>query len=542
MRRKKLIIFLLLTLFLMPWINKQSFVSASSNPKKIATFPYEITSVFRDNNYIFVGTKLGFFISDNAGDSFLERDKGLADLNITGVAFLKGKIFLGTANAGLYVSSDLGKTWISLMDKLDCPTISSVKTNGSRIFVTSLCTGFHYSDDLGKTWHERNGGLPTLRTTTFIETPNGRCFLGTDQYGLFYSDTLGKTCTWDRFFDKYTITSLSYRNNNLFVGTNSGIFIGDITKDHFSKLNFIGGSPYIVSMCRVNGDVLIAVRNFGIFVTPDGKTFLDLGIDSFSNVSEMYFDKPSRELYIGTSDGELLELDLSNPFLVTQTSINLGSVAKGKEISGTLKILNLGGPLITGTVKSPYFIVFRSNKFSGASALSFTIKTDSIEEGKYTEPVYLKTNGGNAVIYITFRVEEPSTIIIKLKIGSHTAYINNKNLYLDAPPFINPKAGRTLVPVRFISEAFGAKVEWNNADRKVTIKMNPTEHHEAKLIELWIGKKTVSVNLKKKIIDVAPEIVPPGRTMVPLRFIAETFGSEVSWNPKNREITIIYKP
>ncbi|MCD6427338.1 MAG: hypothetical protein J7L03_04460, partial [Caldisericaceae bacterium] len=222
-----------------------------SNPEKIANLPYGITTIFVSGKYIFVGTKTGFFVSTNSGSNFVERDKGLADLEITGVVFLRGKIFLGTANAGLYVSSDIGKTWVSLMDKLNCPTISSVKTDGSRIFVTSLCTGFHYSDDLGKTWMERNGGLPTLRTTAFIETPQGRCFLGTDQYGLFYSDTLGKECKWNKFFDKYTITSLSYVGNNLLIGTNVGIFSGDVMKDHFGKLNFIGGNPYIVSMCRV---------------------------------------------------------------------------------------------------------------------------------------------------------------------------------------------------------------------------------------------------------------------------------------------------
>ncbi len=513
-----------------------------SNPEKIANLPYGITTIFVSGKYIFVGTKTGFFVSTNSGSNFVERDKGLADLEITGVAFLKGKIFLGTANAGLYVSSDIGKTWVSLMDKLNCPTISSVKTDGSRIFVTSLCTGFHYSDDLGKTWMERNGGLPTLRTTAFIETPQGRCFLGTDQYGLFYSDTLGKECKWNKFFDKYTITSLSYVGNNLLIGTNAGIFSGDVMKDHFGKLNFIGGNPYIVSMCRVMDNVLVAVRDFGIFATGNGKRFFNLGIDSFSEVSSIYFDEDSDSLFVGTSEGDLWVLNLSEPFLVSESSVNVGSITKGKTGEGDIEILNLGKGTLVGKIKSPYFISFSDNKINGAKPLHFRVDTDSLAEGEYTEPVNLVTNGGNKTVYVEFKVEKPSSIIIKLKIGSHMAYVNGKSLYLDAPPFINPKAGRTLVPVRFISEAFGADVEWDPSERKVTIKMNPTEHHEAKLIELWIGKKTVSVNLQKKIIDVAPEIIPPGRTMVPLRFIVESFGSTVKWDPVNKEITIVYVP
>jgi len=211
-------------------------VKGNSPVKEISTLPYGITTIFSSGKDIFVGTKQGFFVSENAGKTFVERDNGLASLEITSVVFLKGIIFLGTSDSGLYMSKDMGNTWLSLMDKLNCPTVSSIETDGKRIFVTSFCSGFHFSDDLGNTWNERNEGLPTLRTTTFIETPQGRCFLGTDQYGLFYSDTLGESCYWDKFFEKYTITSLSYIGNTLLVGTNAGIFTGNIMSDDFKRL------------------------------------------------------------------------------------------------------------------------------------------------------------------------------------------------------------------------------------------------------------------------------------------------------------------
>ena len=78
--------------------------------------------------------------------------------------------------------------------------------------------------------------------------------------------------------------------------------------------------------------------------------------------------------------------------------------------------------------------------------------------------------------------------------------------------------------------------------KKVTIKKEATENNPAILIELWIGNKTAKVNLKDVKLDVAPVIVSPGRTMVPLRFISETFGSSVNWDGATRKITIIYKP
>jgi len=40
--------------------------------------------------------------------------------------------------------------------------------------------------------------------------------------------------------------------------------------------------------------------------------------------------------------------------------------------------------------------------------------------------------------------------------------------------------------------------------------------------------------------SVTPLIIPPGRTVLPLRFIAENLGSNVEWEPVTREVTVIY--
>ncbi|MBP2001513.1 hypothetical protein J2Z69_002558 [Paenibacillus shirakamiensis] len=61
---------------------------------------------------------------------------------------------------------------------------------------------------------------------------------------------------------------------------------------------------------------------------------------------------------------------------------------------------------------------------------------------------------------------------IQLKIGSKTATINNKSVALDVPA--QTVKGRTLVPVRFVSTALGANVEWKPTTRSVYIT-NPVE-------------------------------------------------------------------
>ena len=120
---------------------------------------------------------------------------------------------------------------------------------------------------------------------------------------------------------------------------------------------------------------------------------------------------------------------------------------------------------------------------------------------------------------------------IMLQIGNSVAVINEKTTKLDSPPII--VKGRTLVPLRFISEAFGAKVEWNPVFRLVFIKMGEKE------IIVQIGTPYASVSGKKVLLD-SPPLIVKGRTMVPLRFIAETLGAEVTWDEATKSITIIY--
>jgi hypothetical protein len=51
-------------------------------------------------------------------------------------------------------------------------------------------------------------------------------------------------------------------------------------------------------------------------------------------------------------------------------------------------------------------------------------------------------------------------------------------------------------------------------------------------IELPIGEKKMIVNGREEPIDVPAQIIA-GRTMVPLRFVAEALGAEVDWEPKD---------
>ncbi len=91
--------------------------------------------------------------------------------------------------------------------------------------------------------------------------------------------------------------------------------------------------------------------------------------------------------------------------------------------------------------------------------------------------------------------------------------------------------GTTLIPIRALSEGLGADVEWNEADRTVSIDKDGTE------IEITIGDEHAYVNDMEYELS-EPANIENGRTMVPLRFAAEALGCEVEWDGQTRTVII----
>lgn len=130
-----------------------------------------------------------------------------------------------------------------------------------------------------------------------------------------------------------------------------------------------------------------------------------------------------------------------------------------------------------------------------------------------------------------FAVVAKAPLTVKLTLGQLAASAGGRPYTLEAAPFVNAGANRTLVPLRFVSEALGAEVTWLGQSRQVEIKDG------AKQIVLTVGSRDILVGEVRSAIDCAPEIVS-GRTFVPLRFVSEALGARVDYNANTREITI----
>ncbi len=121
---------------------------------------------------------------------------------------------------------------------------------------------------------------------------------------------------------------------------------------------------------------------------------------------------------------------------------------------------------------------------------------------------------------------------IAFTVGDSTLLINGNEVTVETPYIAGE--GTTLVPLRVITEAFGATVSWNGETKTITLNF------PRKTIILVIDNKTAKVNGQEMLLPVAPTLSASGVTMVPLRFISETFGAEVGYN--EGAITVTYPP
>lgn len=104
-------------------------------------------------------------------------------------------------------------------------------------------------------------------------------------------------------------------------------------------------------------------------------------------------------------------------------------------------------------------------------------------------------------------------------------YVNGEKIeFPDQQPFVDEATGRTYVPVRFVSEALGAVVKWNEAGKQIIIFRN-----DGKAMSMVLGSKEISINGIFEELDAPPRLVN-GRVMVPLRFVSEKLKAKVEWD------------
>ena len=120
---------------------------------------------------------------------------------------------------------------------------------------------------------------------------------------------------------------------------------------------------------------------------------------------------------------------------------------------------------------------------------------------------------------------------IVITIGATTMAVGTETITLDTPAYINAE-NYTELPLRAVSEAFGATVGWDDPSNTVTIMMGH------RIVSMTIGSKTMYINGTPVQMNTAPEITNE-RTFVPVRDLANALGiSKIDWNEASQTVTL----
>lgn len=162
------------------------------------------------------------------------------------------------------------------------------------------------------------------------------------------------------------------------------------------------------------------------------------------------------------------------------------------------------------------------------------VKEDSDVELKQGESIKKLIRSMESLKLDIKPVESKKETTLVFTIGDKTYLVDGKALDMDVSPTIIED--RTFLPIRFAAEPLGADVKWDPGPKKATVSLG------ASIIELWIGKNEALVNGKIQLIDEGNPNVKPlilnDRTMLPLRFVAESLGCDVYWDPITKEAKI----
>jgi len=568
-------------------INKEKETIA----EKLSESP--ISKILVYNNTIYASTFYdGIFIGNK--NNFNHELKGT---KINDFAIQNGKIYVATIDKGILVKDEEWKTLSRLSGiAIRCMALSSNFSLNGTMFIGTIKKGIYTSFDSGKTFTKSSYGLTGtyITTVSFSTTYNndGTIFVGTKHNGLYESEDFGKTFSEvSSFLSKYSITAICTVNDfsstqTLYIGTEGdGLFISGDAGKSFNKMNVLP-TQYISALFLTNNSTfIIGTEDQGIFTAKIQDSFLtqsNNGILPFDlNITSIAGD--GNTIFIGTNGGSVYksvnygenwerignkdippysisDISLSNEYYTDQT-LAAGTAGSGIYISkdGGSHFINISDALlkyhmwVDGVQLSPDFShdhMIVAGSWDGVYLSNNTGDTwDNItgnKDNRYVYKVYFTPDfayNKSGAIYVAtesgglYILNQKKKIVIKMTIGRKGLLVNGRFKDTDVPPII--KNDRTILPVRFVAEALGAKVGWDGKTRKVTIILNE------KTIEMYIGKSTAYINGKPVQIDpnnpkVTPVIIN-SRTFIPVRFVAEAFGAQVEWDNYTRTVTIIYE-
>lgn len=170
----------------------------------------------------------------------------------------------------------------------------------------------------------------------------------------------------------------------------------------------------------------------------------------------------------------------------------------------------------------------RLNLYASAPDNNYRISNfvNDVEPQTYIRSVGIRNGATPVVMFDDYSMLDD----LSKPVTDITVTVNGETIqFKDQNPII--KDNRTLVPVRGVFEALGARVDWLGEAQKAVI--NTAD----KNVTLTLNSETYYVNGEAKTLDV-PAMLINDRTMIPIRAISESLGCKVDWDGDNHMVVI----
>jgi photosystem II stability/assembly factor-like uncharacterized protein/fibronectin type 3 domain-containing protein len=526
---------------------------------------------------IYAGTSLGVARSADGGATWTWMWPRFGE--VTSVVVdpkTPSKLYAGTWGSGAFQCADSGSTpvWsyasgLSGADvmwrlAIDPTTPATIYAAGDGVF---------RSDDAGVTWKPINAGLGTLDVRALSIDPASplTLYAGTWGQGIYRTDDGG--LHWSQMsvglgdFHVVSIAIAGDATRRLYVGTDDGVYRSD---DHGAtwQSTSAGVIPkgYQVRSLAISPsspDAIFAGTLAGVFCSFDGGDSwspASSGMDSYEGqaapaVTSLAFaatDPPT--LYAGTAfAGGVFRWVPGTAPVASPASVpgNLIATPSVTDIRLSWSASTVGTSPLAG------YAVYRSSSPGGTAGTAVatvgtavTSWTDTTcQQGTtYYYTVAAFDNQGTPLFSdksseVSAKLLPPPPVVLTLtlQMGSTRMLVSGSDgtsdtVTLDAAPVLGA-GNRTLVPVRAVAEAMGGTVGWDPVTRTASVTVG------SNTLELTLGKNTALFNGTATPIDTDPKVLPliiNGRTMLPLRFVVESLGAEVSYDQATKTITITY--
>jgi len=258
-------------------------------------------------------------------------------------------------------------------------------------------------------------------------------------------------------------------------------------------------------------------------IIPNDKLHVDLKVSEYSNARAHFYLKPLSST--GISPRISIQVYGRGIGQNAQTKINADSIREVSRWYGVEKVSGKKINIEQSKDASELLITFNDQV---QREINFTLN-----DKMYSINLLTKKNDKNFKTYAN--VQDAMIKSMKLYATKKVNItLNGKVIqFPDAKPYVDEN-NRTLIPLRFISENLGARVSWDDYDRRVTIRV------QDKVINIPMGWHYYDVDGEQKRMDTA-SVMFDGRTYVPLRFISEELGASVIWDSATQTIHLTTK-